>query len=156
MISSIWCYHSRSLEYCSSEVELCGYRPTRTRPVRRVGYSFYGYRPGTVRPSPYGYGYSGYTCTYKHFGRPLLLLSSSHILLRFYSDPLCSVLLIPRLQDTTGCQTGLYNRFDNRLYTRYSQFSKRLSNRFDNRFDNRLYRVNGALQRLSVRRDSTT
>ena len=24
--------------------------------------------------------------------------------------------LIPRLHDTAGCQTGLYNRFDNRLY----------------------------------------
>jgi len=39
--------------------------------------------------------------------------------------------VIPRLHDTTccqtGCQTGLYKRFDNR-------------------FDNRLYRVNGALQ----------
>jgi len=34
---------------------------------------------------------------------------------------------------STSCQTGLYNRFDNRLYTRYS--------RLWNRFDNRLYRV---------------
>jgi len=34
---------------------------------------------------------------------------------------------------STGCQTALYNRFDNRLYTPYS------------RFDNRLHRVNGAL-----------
>jgi len=25
---------------------------------------------------------------------------------------------------STGCQTGLYNRFDNRLYTRYSRFVK--------------------------------
>jgi len=33
---------------------------------------------------------------------------------------------------STGCQTGLYNRFDNRLYTRYSRLSK-LSNEFDNR-----------------------
>jgi len=24
---------------------------------------------------------------------------------------------------TAGCQTGLYNRFDNQLYTRYSQLS---------------------------------
>jgi len=31
-------------------------------------------------------------------------------------------------------KTGLYNRYDNRLYTRYN----RLSNQFDNRFDNRL------------------
>jgi len=38
---------------------------------------------------------------------------------------------------STGSRTGLYNRFDNRLYTRY--------NRLSNRFDNRLYRVNGAL-----------
>ena len=61
------------------------------------------------------------------------------------------IALIPRLQDTTGCQTccttqfdncvertatvrltgcqtGLYNRFDNRLYTWYS----RLSNGFEN------------------------
>ena len=38
---------------------------------------------------------------------------------------------------STGCQTRLYNRFDNRLYTRHN----RLSNRFDNRFANRLYRV---------------
>jgi len=37
-----------------------------------------------------------------------------------------------------------YNRFDNRLYTRYS----RLSNRFDN-LDNMLYRVNGALQTVN-------
>jgi len=74
--------------------------------------------------------------------------------------------LKPRLHDTTGCQTGLttglttvlnetatvrstgcqtgqtglYNRFDNRLYKRYSRLSDRLSNGFDNR----LYRVNGA------------
>ena len=39
---------------------------------------------------------------------------------------------------STGCQTGLYNRFDNRLYTRYSRLSSR--------FDNRLYRVNEALR----------
>jgi len=30
-----------------------------------------------------------------------------------------------------GCQTRLYNRFDNRLYTRYS----RLSNGFDNQLN---------------------
>jgi len=45
---------------------------------------------------------------------------------------------------STGCQTGLYNWFDNRLHTRYSHLSNRY-NRFDNRFhngfDNRLYRV---------------
>jgi len=29
---------------------------------------------------------------------------------------------------STGCQTGLYNRFDNRLYTQYSRLSNRLSN----------------------------
>jgi len=29
---------------------------------------------------------------------------------------------------STGCQTALYNRFDNRLSTRYSRLSKRLSN----------------------------
>jgi len=40
----------------------------------------------------------------------------------------------------------LYNRFDNRLYTRYS----RLSNRFYNRFNNRLYSVNGALRLRAV------
>ena len=34
---------------------------------------------------------------------------------------------------STGCQTGLYNQIDNRLYTRY--------NRLSNRFDNRLYCV---------------
>jgi len=34
---------------------------------------------------------------------------------------------------STGCQTGLYNRFDNWLYTRYSRLSNRLSNGFDNR-----------------------
>ena len=39
-----------------------------------------------------------------------------------------------------GCQTGLNNRFDSQLYTRYS----RLSKRFHNWFDNRLYRVDGA------------
>jgi len=33
---------------------------------------------------------------------------------------------------STGCQTGLYNRFDNRLNTRYSRLSNRLSNGFDN------------------------
>jgi len=42
--------------------------------------------------------------------------------------------LKPRLHDTTGCQTGLYNRFDNRLYTRYSRLSNRLSNGFDSRW----------------------
>ena len=94
------------------------------------------------------------------------------------------MLVIPRLHDTAGCQTGcttglttvlneqplfiqrtatvrstgrqtgLYNRFDNRLYTRYIRLSNRLSNGFDNRLnvcihdttgcqtdDNRLYRV---------------
>ena len=40
---------------------------------------------------------------------------------------------------SNGCQTGLYNRFDNR------RLSNRLPNGFDDRFDNRLYRVNGAL-----------
>ena len=35
----------------------------------------------------------------------------------------------------TGCQTGLYNRFDNRLYTRYSRLSNRLSNGFDDRLN---------------------
>ena len=81
-----------------------------------------------------------------------------------------SLMLKPRLHDITGfqtvvqtgvttglttvlneqlfvqhrCQTGLYNRFDSRLYTRYSRLSNGLSNRFHNRFDNRLYRVNGA------------
>jgi len=46
---------------------------------------------------------------------------------------------------TAGCQTWLYNQFDNRLYTRYNRLSNRFDNRFDNWFDNRLYRVNGAL-----------
>ena len=55
---------------------------------------------------------------------------------------------------STGCQTGLYNQLDNRLYTRYSRlsdgFDNRLYcvykhfNRLSKRFDNRLYRVNGA------------
>ena len=36
---------------------------------------------------------------------------------------------------STGCQTGLYNRFGNWLYTRYSCLSNRLSNRFDNRLN---------------------
>jgi len=40
-----------------------------------------------------------------------------------------------------SCQTGLYNRFDNRLYTRYNRLSNLFDNRFDNGFDNRLYRV---------------
>jgi len=63
---------------------------------------------------------------------------SSSILSRvFTSIRVLARALIPRLHDTTGCQTGLYNRFDNRLYTRYN----RLSNGFGNRFDNRLYRV---------------
>jgi len=45
-------------------------------------------------------------------------------------------LVIPRLHDTTGCESGCPTgcTTGNRLY-----------NRFDNRFDNRLYRVNGAL-----------
>jgi len=61
---------------------------------------------------------------------------------------------------STGCQTGLYNRFNNRLYTRYSRLSNRLSNGFDiNRLNvcihdttscqaglttGYMYRVNGA------------
>ena len=36
---------------------------------------------------------------------------------------------------STGCQTGLCNRFDNRLYTRYSRSSNWLSNGFDNRLN---------------------
>jgi len=36
---------------------------------------------------------------------------------------------------STGCQTGLYNQFDNRLCTRYSRLSNRLSNGFDNRLN---------------------
>jgi len=36
---------------------------------------------------------------------------------------------------STGCQTGLSNRFDNRLYTPYSRLSVRLSNGFDNRLN---------------------
>jgi len=66
------------------------------------------------------------------------------------------ITFIPRLHDTTGCQSGCTTRFDNRLYARYNRLSwqpvvwciqtfNRLSNRFDNRFDNRLNRVNGAL-----------
>jgi len=59
---------------------------------------------------------------------------------------------IPRLHDTTGshtgCQTGLYNRFDKRVErtatVRPTGCQTGLYNRFDNRFDNRLYRVNGA------------
>jgi len=54
------------------------------------------------------------------------------------------------LHDAAGCQTGLYNRLDNRfyqpavytiqpvdnwLYTRYSRLSNRLSNWFDNRLN---------------------
>jgi len=35
-----------------------------------------------------------------------------------------------------GCQTGLFNRFDNRV----APLSNRLSKPFDNQFDNRLYR----------------
>jgi len=46
---------------------------------------------------------------------------------------------------STGCQTGLYNLFVNRLYTRYNQLSNQTGLTTDNRFDNRLYRVNGAL-----------
>jgi len=39
----------------------------------------------------------------------------------------------------TGCQTGLYNRFNSRLYTRYSRYqTSRLSNQLSNGFDNRL------------------
>jgi len=60
---------------------------------------------------------------------------------RFDKHGLTNVLKVTVAVRSTGCQTGLYNRFDNRLYKRYS----RLSNRFDNRFDNRLYCVNGAL-----------
>ena len=36
---------------------------------------------------------------------------------------------------STGCPTGLYNRFDNRLYTRYSRLSSWLSNGFYNRLN---------------------
>jgi len=42
-----------------------------------------------------------------------------------------------------GCQTGLFNRFDNRVErtaVRSTRLSNRLSKPFDNRFDNRLYR----------------
>jgi len=39
----------------------------------------------------------------------------------------------PVERTATVCSTGLYHRFHNRLYTRYSQLS--------NGFDNRLYRV---------------
>jgi len=69
------------------------------------------------------------------------------------------------IHDTAGCQTGLYNRFKNWLYTRYSRFVKpglttgwmfvytiqpvasciQTFTGLSNRFDNRLYRVNGAL-----------
>jgi len=69
-----------------------------------------------------------------------------------------NLLLMSRLHDTTGCQTGLTidnrnwlyrvykhsTRFDNRL-NEQSVRSTRLSNRLYNRYDNRLYRVNGAL-----------
>ena len=56
---------------------------------------------------------------------------------------------------STGCQTGLYNRIDNRLYTLYNW----LSNRFDNLFNNRLYRVykhlTGCQQVVSCKRGLT-
>jgi len=42
-----------------------------------------------------------------------------------------------------GCQTGLYNRFDNRLYTRYSHLSNRLSNGFDNRLNVFIHNTTG-------------
>jgi len=48
--------------------------------------------------------------------------------------------IIPRLHDTTGCQT-VWQPVEC-LYTQYNPFS----NRFDKQFDNRLYRVNRALQ----------
>jgi len=44
---------------------------------------------------------------------------------------------------STGSQTGLYNRFDNRLYTRYSRLSNRLSNGFDNRFNVCIHNTTG-------------
>jgi len=36
---------------------------------------------------------------------------------------------------STGCETGLYNRFHNRLYTRHSRLSNWLSNETDNRLN---------------------
>jgi len=50
---------------------------------------------------------------------------------------------------TAGCQTGLYNRFDNPLNEQWwlsvQHGCQTLSNRFDNRFNNRLNCVNGVL-----------
>jgi len=83
--------------------------------------------------------------------------------------------LIPRLHDTTGCQTdcqtGLYNRFEKLVvqpglttcWTNSGCSSNRLSNRvvqpiwqpvFYNRFDNRLYRVYKHSTGLSNRFDN--
>jgi len=47
---------------------------------------------------------------------------------------------------STGCQTGLYNRFDNGLYTRYS----RLSNGFDNRLNVCIYDTTGSQTGLTT------
>jgi len=93
--------------------------------------------------------------------------SSDDNAIRYVLPVLWTMSCVPRRIDSAGypytpftryirLSNRLYNRFDNRLYTRYSRLSNRLytrynrlSNRFDNcfdnRIDNRLYRVNGAL-----------
>jgi len=87
-----------------------------------------------------------------HFGMQTSLMLEYPTVCKYFPRVL-SIRAIRRLHDTagcrtavrsTGCQTGLYNRFDNRLHTRYSRLSKRSDN-----LDNRLYRVNGALQTMN-------
>jgi len=51
---------------------------------------------------------------------------------------------------STGCQTALYNRFDNQLYTRYSRFSNRLSNGFDNRLNICIHDTTGCQTDLTI------
>ena len=70
---------------------------------------------------------------------------------------------------STSCQTRLYRRIDNRLYTRYSRLSDPFDNRLtmglttgwmfvymiqplSNGFDNGLYHVDGALYRVATLR----
>jgi len=61
-----------------------------------------------------------------------------------HDDNECVTNVIPRLHDTTGCQTGCTTRFGNRFDDRVERSTgcqTRFDNRFDNGFYNRLYRV---------------
>jgi len=51
---------------------------------------------------------------------------------------------------STGCQTRLYNRFDNWLYTWYSRLSKWLWNGFDNRLNVCIHDTTGCTTGLTT------